>query len=175
MDKSNKAPQINCPACGSKKVVRKGQRNGHQGYRCRSCSRKFRANDPREPVHFAPNPPCQPYACGLTGYPEGPTVRSTNDPEMVRGCVVCEAEAIARMATSEKNLHAIFMGCGCELTSYTPREGPGVVMVPHSCIRHGGYIIGEHPDEPEYSVILASDEEVRQIWDETLRELQEPN
>ena len=122
-------------------------------------------------VHFANRPFGEPYACGLTGYPNGPKTPHPTDPERATCCAVCEAEAIAYMGHAQENLLAIFMGCGCEVTSYIPRETPGVVMAPHSCVVHGGYYLGECPDAIEYSVISASDDQVRQIWKETLCEL----
>ena len=130
-------------------------------------------NDTSPPgnVHFANRPLGEPYACGLVGYPNGPSIPNAIDPEMVSGCAVCEAEATVAMYGVQKKLVAIFMGCGCEVTSHAHQDAPGVVMVPHSCFDHGGYFIGEHPDAPEYSVIVAPDEEVRRIWQETLDEL----
>ena len=124
-----------------------------------------------ETIHFANRPLGEPYACGLVGYPNGPTIPNATDPERVRGCVICEAEATAATYGVDKKLVAIFMGCGCEITSHAPKDTPGVVMVPHSCIDHGGYFIGEHPDALEHSIIVAPDEEVRRIWKDTLDEL----
>ena len=125
-----------------------------------------------EIVHYVIRPLGEPYACGLLGYPNGPTVHNTNDPEMVHGCVICEAEATAQIASSEKNLVAIYMDCQCELTNYAPKESPGVVMVPHSCINHGGYHIGEHPSKQQYTVIIAEDDEVRKIWQATINDIE---
>ena len=124
-----------------------------------------------EAIHFATRPFGEHYACGLVGYPNAPQVPHSNDPELVQGCVVCEAEAVAFMATNHKNLMAIFMGCGCEITTYIPKEEPGVVMAPHSCIDHNGHFIGGGTDDEEYNVIIATDEQVRQIWHETIQDL----
>ncbi len=33
---------INCPDCGSSKVVKNGRRQGKQSYLCRACGRQFR-------------------------------------------------------------------------------------------------------------------------------------
>ena len=35
---------VDCPACGSGRVVKVGKQNGQQRYLCRGCSKKFRAN-----------------------------------------------------------------------------------------------------------------------------------
>lgn len=119
-------------------------------------------------VHFAPHPEF-PFPCGLSPNDHLQHQARTLDPELVRGCAVCEAAAIAAMSGAHKNLFAIFMGCGCELTSYALKE-PGVVMVPHRCQDHGGYPIGQHPDQPDMQVLVAPDDEVRRIWRETLDE-----
>ena len=39
---------INCPRCGSDRVVKVGQRSGYQRYKCRSCAKWFRANGKAE-------------------------------------------------------------------------------------------------------------------------------
>ena len=122
-------------------------------------------------IQFAIRPFAEPYACGRIGYPNAPQVPHSNNPEFVKGCAVCEAEATAYMATNHQNLIAIFMGCGCEFTSYAPKEQPGVVMAPHSCIDHNGHFIGEGTDDEQYTVIVATDEQVRQIWRETVQDL----
>ena len=121
----------------------------------------------QETVHFVNRPLGEPYACGLMGYPNGPSVPNSNDPEFINGCVICEAEATVLKATTEKNLVAIFMECGCEVTTHAPKTEPGVVMAPHSCADHGGYFIGEGPSDAQYHVIVARDDEVRRLWQET--------
>ena len=40
----------------------------------------------------------------------------------------------------------------------------------HSCADHGGYFIGEGPNDAQYNVIVAGDEEVRRVWQETKHE-----
>ena len=35
---------INCPACGSKRVVKGGTRGDYQRYQCQSCRKKFTPN-----------------------------------------------------------------------------------------------------------------------------------
>ena len=121
----------------------------------------------QETVHFANRPLGEPYACGLMGYPNGPAVPNSDDPEFINGCVIREAEATVLMATTAKNLVAIFMECGCEVTTHAPKTNPGVVMAPQSCVDHGGYSFGEGPRDAPYHVIVAGDDEVRRASQET--------
>ena len=72
------------------------------------------------------------------------------------------------MPADNEKLWAIFIECGCELKAPPTREGSGVVIVPHKCIDHGGYYIGEDPYERDVCVLFAPDDEVRQIVEESL-------
>ena len=43
---------INCPACGDEHVIKTGNRNGYQRYKCNSCKKKFRADGQAEGRKF---------------------------------------------------------------------------------------------------------------------------
>ena len=125
-------------------------------------------NNTQEIIHFLNNSIDGSFACSKTIHEN---VLCSPDPEYVKGCVLCEAEATVFMKTNNKNLFAIFAECGCEVTSYAPKPNNCTIIVPHSCINHNGYIIGEHPDNPDTTAIFANDEEVRQLYKKVIKEL----
>ena len=124
-------------------------------------------------IHFVIGAPWTHAACGIVGYPWVQGVSMSSEPDNVKGCLVCEVEAMAFKAENEKTLVAIFLGCGCEVTSYSASEGRGIVMAPHRCHDHDGYFLGEGPPSAEYMVVYVSADEARDLCQDVLDTLSE--